>query len=59
MAQKLGEEAVELVIEAKDDNTKLFKDEAADLLYHFLILLKAKSLSLTEIEEVLKERNQK
>ena len=59
MAQKLGEEAVELVIEAKDDNTKLLKDEAADLLYHFLILLKAKSLSLTEIEEVLKERNQK
>ncbi len=59
MAQKVGEEAVELVIEAKDDNTKLFKDEAADLLYHFLILLKAKSFSLAEIEEVLMERSSK
>ncbi len=59
MAQKVGEEAVELVIEAKDDNAKLFKNEAADLMYHFLILLKAKGFSLTEIEEVLMERNQK
>ena len=59
MAQKVGEEAVELVIEAKDDNAKLFKDEAADLLYHFLILLKAKSFSLTDIEEVLMSRNNK
>ncbi|QBO59418.1 bifunctional phosphoribosyl-AMP cyclohydrolase/phosphoribosyl-ATP diphosphatase HisIE [Chryseobacterium salivictor] len=59
MAQKVGEEAVELVIEAKDDNADLFKNEAADLLYHFLILLKAKSFSLTEIEEVLLERNRK
>ena len=59
MAQKVGEEAVELVIEAKDDNAKLFKEEAADLLYHFLILLKAKSFSLTDIEEVLMERNRK
>lgn len=57
MAQKVGEEAVELVIEAKDDNADLFKGEAADLLYHFLILLKAKSMSLTEIEEVLLQRN--
>ena len=59
MAQKVGEEAVELVIEAKDDNAKLFKDEAADLLYHFLILLKAKEFSLNDIEEVLLERSLK
>lgn len=59
MAQKVGEEAIELVIEAKDNDTKLFKNEAADLLYHFLILLKAKSFSLTEIEEVLRNRSLK
>lgn len=57
VAQKVGEEAVELVIEAKDDNDKLFKNEAADLLYHFLILLKAKNFSLEEIEEILLARN--
>lgn len=57
VAQKVGEEAVELVIEAKDDNDNLFKNEAADLLYHFLILLKAKNVSLQEIELVLKNRN--
>lgn len=56
VAQKVGEEAVELVIEAKDDNANLFKNEAADLLYHFLILLKAKGTNLKEIEEVLKGR---
>jgi phosphoribosyl-ATP pyrophosphohydrolase/phosphoribosyl-AMP cyclohydrolase len=56
VAQKVGEEAVELVIEAKDNNDHLFKNEAADLLYHFLILLKAKNFTLTAIEEVLKER---
>lgn len=56
VAQKVGEEAVELVIEAKDDNAELFKDEAADLLYHFLILLKAKSFTLAEIEETLIKR---
>ena len=59
VAQKVGEEAVELVIEAKDNNEDLFKNEAADLLYHFLILLKAKSVSLSEIEAVLLERNSK
>ena len=59
MAQKVGEEAVELVIEAKDDNEDLFKNEAADLLYHFLILLKAKNLSLENIEDVLVARNKK
>lgn len=58
VAQKVGEEAVELVIEAKDNNEVLFKNEAADLLYHFLILLKAKGFSIEEIEEVLKTRDQ-
>ncbi len=53
MAQKVGEEAVELVIEAKDTNDDLFKNEAADLLYHLLILLKAKNMNLSQIEEVL------
>lgn len=57
VAQKVGEEAVELVIEAKDDNLVLFKNEAADLLYHFLILLKTKNLKLQDIEEVLVERH--
>jgi len=58
VAQKVGEEAVELVIEAKDNDEDLFKNEAADLLYHFLILLKAKNFSLKEIEEILLDRNQ-
>jgi len=56
VAQKVGEEAVELVIEAKDNNSDLFKNEAADLLYHLLILLKAKSVTLQDVEYVLKER---
>lgn len=59
VAQKVGEEAVELVIEAKDNNAELFKNEAADLLYHFLILLKAKGFTLSQIEEILKNRNKK
>ncbi|MES2487741.1 MAG: bifunctional phosphoribosyl-AMP cyclohydrolase/phosphoribosyl-ATP diphosphatase HisIE [Bacteroidota bacterium] len=57
MAQKVGEEAVELVIEAKDNNPELFKNEAADLLYHYLILLRAKGFSLQDIEEVLQSRS--
>ncbi len=57
VAQKVGEEAVELVIEAKDNNIDLFRNEAADLLYHFLILLKTKDLKLQDIEAVLKERH--
>ena len=57
VAQKVGEEAVELVIESKDNNDSLFKNEAADLLYHFLILLKAKGFTLEEIEEQLKQRH--
>lgn len=57
IAQKVGEEAVELVIESKDNNHDLFTNEAADLLYHFLLLLQAKNSNLKEIEEVLKQRN--
>jgi phosphoribosyl-AMP cyclohydrolase / phosphoribosyl-ATP pyrophosphohydrolase len=57
IAQKVGEEAVELVIEAKDDNSELFKNEAADLLFHYLILLQAKGYRLGDIEAVLKERH--
>lgn len=57
MAQKVGEESVEVVIEAKDNNDVLFKNEAADLLYHFLILLKAKDFSLGDIEKILQDRN--
>jgi len=56
VAQKVGEEAVELVIEAKDNDPDLFKNEAADLIYHYLILLKAKGFKMADIEEVLKER---
>ena len=56
VAQKVGEEAVELIIEAKDDNLGLFKEEAADLLYHLLILLKSKNVSLEMIETVLAGR---
>jgi len=56
IAQKVGEEAVELIIEAKDDDSDLFMNEAADLLYHLLVLLRAKSVNLTDIEEVLAAR---
>lgn len=59
VAQKVGEEAVELVIEAKDDNTNLFKNEAADLLYHYLLLLKTKNFKLADIEQVLLDRSKK
>jgi phosphoribosyl-ATP pyrophosphohydrolase/phosphoribosyl-AMP cyclohydrolase len=59
VAQKVGEEAVELIIEAKDDDTGLFSNEAADLLYHFLILLKAKGTNLMSIEEALARRQKK
>ncbi len=57
VAQKVGEEAVELVIEAKDDNEQLFKEEAADLLFHYLLLLKAKNVSLNDIKAVLQQRH--
>lgn len=56
IAQKVGEEAVELVIEAKDENVELFKNEAADLLYHLLVLLAAKDINLQDVIETLKER---
>ena len=59
VAQKVGEEAIELVIEAKDNNDGLFKNEAADLLYHYLILLRAKDFKLEDIEEVLRKRSVK
>jgi phosphoribosyl-ATP pyrophosphohydrolase/phosphoribosyl-AMP cyclohydrolase len=57
IAQKVGEEAVEVVIEAKDSNDDLFKGEAADLLYHYLILLQAKGFTLADIITVLKSRH--
>ncbi|HSN59289.1 MAG TPA: bifunctional phosphoribosyl-AMP cyclohydrolase/phosphoribosyl-ATP diphosphatase HisIE [Ferruginibacter sp.] len=57
IAQKVGEEAVEIVIEAKDDNRDLFLGEAADLLFHYLILLQAKGFMLSEVEAVLKGRH--
>ncbi len=59
IAQKVGEEAVELVIEAKDDNDELFKNEAADLLFHLLVLLEAKGFKLEDIIGVLADRHKK
>jgi phosphoribosyl-ATP pyrophosphohydrolase/phosphoribosyl-AMP cyclohydrolase len=53
MAQKVGEEAVETVIEAKDNNDGLFLDESADLLFHYLILLQAKGFSLKDVVQKL------
>lgn len=57
IAQKVGEEAVEVVIEAKDNNEQLFLDESADLLFHYLILLQAKGYKLNDIVDVLKSRH--
>ena len=57
IAQKVGEEAVELVIEAKDQNDELFLNEAADLMYHFLVLLSARGYSLKDVAKVLSTRN--
>ena len=59
IAQKLGEEAVELVIEAKDQNDPLFLNEAADLLFHYLILLEARGHNLNEVTDVLQARHDK
>ncbi len=59
IAQKVGEEAVELVIEAKDENQDLFLNEAADLLFHYLVLLNAKGTNLQEIVDVLRSRHAK
>ena len=57
IAQKVGEEAVELVIEAKDDNDDLFLNESADLLFHYLILLQNKGFKINDVINVLKNRN--
>lgn len=59
IAQKVGEEAVEVVIEAKDNNEELFKNEAADLLFHYLILLQAKGFTISDITKILQIRNSK
>jgi phosphoribosyl-ATP pyrophosphohydrolase/phosphoribosyl-AMP cyclohydrolase len=59
IAQKVGEEAVELVIESKDDNDLLFLNEASDLLFHYLILLQAKGYHLQDVIEILKNRHKK
>jgi phosphoribosyl-ATP pyrophosphohydrolase/phosphoribosyl-AMP cyclohydrolase len=58
VAQKVGEEAIELVIEAKDVNRALFLGEAADLLFHYLLLLQAKDCSLADVVTVLQQRHQ-
>jgi phosphoribosyl-ATP pyrophosphohydrolase/phosphoribosyl-AMP cyclohydrolase len=57
IAQKVGEEAVELVIEAKDDNRELFVNEAADLVYHLMVLLEAKGSNLGEVSQILEQRH--
>jgi len=59
IAQKVGEEAVELIIEAKDNDKEKFLGEAADLLYHFIVLLAAKDYSLSDVIDVLQKRHQK
>jgi len=59
IAQKVGEEAVEMVIEAKDNDDRLFLNESADLLFHYLILLNAKGYNLQDVIDVLKERHSK
>jgi phosphoribosyl-ATP pyrophosphohydrolase/phosphoribosyl-AMP cyclohydrolase len=59
IAQKVGEEAVEVVIEAKESNTQKLKEETADLLFHLLVLLEHKEVSLAEVVDVLKSRHRK
>jgi phosphoribosyl-ATP pyrophosphohydrolase/phosphoribosyl-AMP cyclohydrolase len=58
IAQKVGEEAIELVIESKDNNKKLFLNEAADLLFHYLVLLQEKKVTLDDVLEILRERHE-
>jgi len=58
IAQKVGEEAVELVIESKDVNRELFLNEAADLLFHYIVLLQAKDCSISDVIQVLQQRHQ-
>jgi phosphoribosyl-AMP cyclohydrolase / phosphoribosyl-ATP pyrophosphohydrolase len=57
IAQKVGEEAVELVIEAKDNNSDLFLNEAADLMYHLIVLLTQKGFRLEDVVSILEERH--
>jgi phosphoribosyl-ATP pyrophosphohydrolase/phosphoribosyl-AMP cyclohydrolase len=57
IAQKVGEEAIEMVIEAKDSNTELFLNESADLLFHYMILLQAKGFALNDVVEILRKRH--
>ena len=57
IAQKVGEEAVEMVIEAKDNNEQLFLDESADLLFHYMILLQSKGYALADVAKVLAQRH--
>jgi phosphoribosyl-ATP pyrophosphohydrolase/phosphoribosyl-AMP cyclohydrolase len=57
IAQKVGEEAVELVIEAKDQDDEKFLDEAADLLFHYLLLLNSKGFNLDDVKSILKKRH--
>jgi len=59
IGQKVGEEAIEVVIETMRDNKTLFLNEAADLMYHYLLLLKAKKVSLRDVIKVLKDRHNK
>lgn len=59
IAQKVGEEAVEVIIEAKDQDREKFIDESADLLYHFLVLLEAKDVTLDDVKDVLEKRHEK
>ncbi|MFA6892001.1 MAG: phosphoribosyl-ATP diphosphatase, partial [Sphaerochaetaceae bacterium] len=57
IAQKVGEEAVELIIESKDDDKDLFIGEAADLMYHYMVLLAEKNVKLQEVIDMLKNRH--
>lgn len=57
VAQKVGEEAVELIIESKDNNAELFLNEAADLLFHYMVLLTAKGYRIENVVEILKARH--
>jgi phosphoribosyl-AMP cyclohydrolase / phosphoribosyl-ATP pyrophosphohydrolase len=57
VAQKVGEEAVELIIEAKDQNNELFTNEAADLIYHLMVLLEAKNIDLAQVVAILESRH--
>lgn len=57
MTQKVGEEAIEVVIEAKDSNATLFLEESADLLFHYLVLLQFKEFALADVVKVLEERH--